>query len=172
MINQKYGKVKSKIIIAAVCLIAGFMVGWLWSGYRLKAEIATIKTEAAEAKERFERDARQTEQEHAQRIAEIDKTYTEKLNHERNRNRAVVADLRRGAVQLRERFTCPNVSSTGGTTGMGDGTAGRGLRSEDAEFLVSEAGRADRIVTQLQACQDIIRADRTITKDTDGTRQQ
>lgn len=168
---------KSKIIIAAVCLIAGFVAGWLWSGYRLKAEIATIKTEAAEAKERFERDARQTEQEHAQRIAEIDKTYTEKLNHERNRNRAVVADLRRGAVQLRERFTCPDVfsdvSSTGRATGMGDGTAGRGLRSEDAEFLVSEAGRADRIVTQLQACQDIIRADRSFTeKDTDGTRQQ
>ena len=152
---------------------AAFLSGWLCNGYRMKAEIATIRTEAAEAKERFERDARQVEQGHAQRIAEIDKTYTEKLNHERNRNRAVVADLRRGAVQLRERFTCPDMPATGGTAGMGDGTAGRGLRSEDAEFLVSEAGRADRIVTQLQACQDIIRADRSFTaKDTDGTRQQ
>ncbi|MCZ4065623.1 lysis protein [Oxalobacter aliiformigenes] len=162
-----------KTLIVAVCLITGFTAGWIGNGHRMEAEIAAIKTEAAEAKERFERDARQAEHKHAQRIAEIDKTYTEKLKNERNRNRAVVADLRRGAVQLRERFTCPDVSATGGTAGMGDGTAGRGLRSEDAEFLVSESGRADRIVTQLQACQDIIRADRTITaKDTDGTRQQ
>ena len=158
-----------KVTGSYTALLIGLIIGWIINGWRMETEISAIRVDAAEAKEQFERNARQVEQEYAKRIADIDKTYTEKLKNERNRNNTVIADLRRGAVQLRERFSCPDVSETGGTAGMGDGAAGRGLRSEDAEFLVSEAGRADRIVTQLQACQDIIRADRSITgRETDG----
>lgn len=170
---DRINKTMLELLMILMSLGVAFLGGWLCNGYRLKAEIAEMRSEAAKAKNQAEVKARQAEQNHAQRLAEIDKTYTEKLKNEKNRYQAVMADLQHGTVQLRERFTCPGVSAVDQSAGMGNGTSGRGLRNTDAGFLVSEAGRADRIVTQLQACQEIIRADRTITaKDTDGTRQQ
>ena len=49
MINQKYGKVKSKIIIAVVCLIIGFAAGWLVNGWRLSEKSTTEKLSVVQA---------------------------------------------------------------------------------------------------------------------------
>lgn len=66
----------------------------------------------------------------------------------------VVADLRTAKRKLRDRFTCPRVSkSPGGSDEAGE----RGLLEEDAEFLISEAKRADDLARQLQLAQEVIR---------------
>jgi len=73
-----------------------------------------------------------------------------------------IADLRSGARSLQRRFKCPAHSLPGTPASTGDGNeAGEGgLSDTDAEFLVSEAARADSVVNQLTACQAVIKADR------------
>ena len=106
------------------------------------------------------------EQNHAAEIASIDKHYTEQLKNVQSKNKADIAALRSGTLQLQQRFVGQNTGSTMSTTvpctGMGDGTGRGGLQPADAEFLVSEAGRADEIVIRLQASQQILSADRTL----------
>lgn len=160
-------KIKTMLQIALFFLVLAtvFFSGWIANEWKNKARIEAIRAEAAEAVAEAEKSARDAEQAHAQDIAQIDKTYTEKLKNERNRNAAVIADMRRGALRLLDRFTCTgSVSETGTSTGVGDGKAGAGLQLEDAEFFVSEAGRADRVVVQLQACQQVLAADRSINQ--------
>ena len=160
-------KIKTMLPILFFFLLLGaaFLCGWIVNEWKNTVRIEAIRTEAAEKAAKAEKSAREAEQTHAQAIAQIDKNYTEKLQNERNRNAAVIADLRRGALQLQDRFTCASgVTDTVGATGVGDAKAGAGLQLADAEFLVSEAGRADRVVMQLQACQDIVMSDRSINK--------
>jgi hypothetical protein len=72
-----------------------------------------------------------------------------------------IADLRRGTIRLRSRFTCPStVSQAAGSASGSDETRESGLRSEDAEFLISESARADGVARTLQACQAILAAER------------
>lgn len=72
----------------------------------------------------------------------------------------IIADIRKRPTDptvkyvVRERFSCPNTPSASG--GNNDET-GRGLRAEDVEFLLREARRADRVVEQLQMCQEYVR---------------
>ena len=72
-----------------------------------------------------------------------------------------IAELRAGTRKLRDRFTCPASAAqvTGSTTGS-DGASQAGLLGSDAEFLISEAERADKVVNQLTACQNILKAER------------
>lgn len=69
-------------------------------------------------------------------------------------------DLRTGAVRLRDRFTCPasagGVPGTASDSGGAVGIASGGLRADDAEFLISEARRADTVARELQACKDTL----------------
>lgn len=77
-----------------------------------------------------------------------------------------IADLRSGALQLRDRFQCKTQpANTGpeaaaGTSGR-DGAQESGLQIADAEFFVQFADEADQAVNQLNACQDILEAERT-----------
>lgn len=152
-------------LFVSLVFATAFWVGWICNGGINNARIEAIRAEAAETKAKAERSAREAEQTHAQAIAQIDKTYTKKLKNERNRNAAVIADMRRGALRLHDRFTCTgSVSKAGTGTGVGDGKAGTGFQLDDAEFLVSEAWRADQVVMQLQACQQVLVADRSINK--------
>lgn len=70
----------------------------------------------------------------------------------------IIDDLRhpsKPAVRyvVRERFSCPNASSP---SGRNDAEAGRGLSTEDVEFLLREARRADSVVETLQMCQNYV----------------
>lgn len=78
-----------------------------------------------------------------------------------------IASLRNGALKLRDpgaRST--TVCSTGATptspTNGSDGKTGSELSGQAAQFLSSEASRADQIVLQLQACQATVLNDRKI----------
>lgn len=156
------------ILFFFLALATFFWCGWIGNEWKNTARIEAIRAEAAETAAKAEKSAREAEQAHAQDIAQIDKTYTEKLRHVQQKNKADLAALRSGALQLHNRFICPNaggvVSETGTGTSMGDGTGRGGLRTEDAEFLVSESDRADEIVIRLQACQQLLSADRKLTE--------
>lgn len=83
---------------------------------------------------------------------ELEKTRTKKA-----------ADLQRdvatGKRVLKPRFSCPTAPAP-----RGDGGEERGLRREDAGFLIGEAERADTIVGQLQFCQFTLREHERLNK--------
>lgn len=114
----------------------------------------------------LQNEARQTEQAHAKRLAETSGKYEKEKAHEIAKRERVIADLRSGAVRLRDPGTTGQRAC--GSEGCGiaaapgkcDGPAGGELSGQLAEFLVSEAGRADEVVRQLQACQEVVISDR------------
>lgn len=55
---------------------------------------------------------------------------------------------------VRDRFSCPPTPSP---QSGDDAGAGAGLLQQDVEFLLREARRADRVVEQLQMCQEYVR---------------
>lgn len=73
---------------------------------------------------------------------------------------SLVHQLRTNERRLRTRFSCPT-----GPTGGSDGGEGRGLLTEDGEFLIREAARADSIVRQLRLCQQTIEQYQELNKD-------
>lgn len=111
---------------------------------------------------------RDKEAQHAADMAALDEQRTKELNDAKAAADATIADLRAGSIRVRDRLTCPAVRAAGpgaagqaGTsTSVGDASAAYGLQSADAEFLLSEAKRADEVTVQLRACQDIVRGDR------------
>ena len=146
-------------IISAITLSAG--LGYQYASAHYKKIIAERERDASERYSKLEGQYRDQEKSHAARIAEIDQNYTEKLENVQAKNKADLAALTAGTLQLRDRFNCDtNLSRAGTSPGMGDGEAGSGLRSEDAAFLISESDRADAITIKLQACQQILLSDR------------
>jgi hypothetical protein len=131
-----------------------------------KAELdrITIASQAIVSAEQAKNRAQ--EQEHVQEMADLDAQHHKDMQNEIDSREHTIADLRAGTLRLRKQFTCPAATAAGaasqaGTgTGLGDGASSGGLQTADAEFLLREAGRADQVVVQLQACQDIVRKDR------------
>jgi len=72
----------------------------------------------------------------------------------------IISDLRKRPTDptvkyvVRDRFVCPQAPSA---QSGDDGGAGGGLLQQDVEFLLREARRADRVVEQLQMCQEYVR---------------
>lgn len=121
-----------------------------FASYKAAVIIATAKAETA---------ARESERKQAAAILAATDKLTKENDHARETVAALTADLRSGALKLRERFTCPaRVPGAAASPGVGDEAAAGGLSGEDAEFLVSEASRADEVARQLTACQAIIGA--------------
>ena len=161
-------------ILGAIALIVGYSIivnAAYNDGYNAaKNHYQKLMAEADKAHAivyaQLEANARQQEQDHAATIAAVDQKYFKELKNVQAKNKADLAALRNGALQLRDRFICPDAGGSRPSTltgsGMGNGTGTGGLRITDAEFLVSEADRADGIVIQLQACQEILRADRSL----------
>jgi hypothetical protein len=110
-----------------------FFAGWTVNGWRYQ------KKEAAQV----------IAQEKAiqQKIAENQKA-TDKIRKDKDAQIKSINDqLYNALVQLRSRPSRSEYSTNNGQ----DGT-GRSLSSEDAEFLIREAARADQIRTALDAC--------------------
>ncbi|MRD73317.1 hypothetical protein HCX48_00365 [Rhodocyclus tenuis] len=139
-----------------------------WQG---RENTALIKANSR-IKELEER-ARAQEREHAQDMAAASATYQEDLKHEKAAKDRAVADLRSGALRLRDPFVaaCPDAAAGGGAgpagagSGGGDGEARAELSVEASEFLVSLASEADEVVHQLTACQSVVEADRKIYRE-------
>ena len=150
------------IVLAIVCVIAlSASGGYQYASAQYRKLIAEKDRDAAERYGKLESEYRTQEKNHAAQIAEIDKTNTEKLRNVQTRNKADLAAIAAGTLQLRNQFVCnPGMSGIGTSPGMDSGETGVGLRAEDAAFLVSESDRADAITIQLQACQQILLSDR------------
>lgn len=96
------------------------------------------------------------EREQSAELAEIDRKNTEVLESAKKDYNRTIADLRAGNLQLRKRFTCSTPSAAQPSGGVDNAEEGSGLQKEDGEFLVSEAERADEVVRQLTAAQEVI----------------
>lgn len=113
--------------------------------------------------------AREVERIHVDEMAAIAAQHEQEKQHALAEKDAVIAGLRDGTYRLRTRLaaagaTADLAAQVGAAAGIGDGAAQTGLRIEDAEFLLSEASRADDVVRQLTACQAVIVSDRGVQK--------
>ena len=110
--------------------------------------------------------ARKDEAEHAKRLVEQASHYEGELQHEKELHESAVAAVRRGDYRLRDKGAkCPAASpggEAGSTSSRGNGQAEAELSDEAAEFLLSEASRANAIVAQLALCQAVVEEDRRL----------
>lgn len=156
----KVGMIVLTVII--VIAILGVLVGYKYASFQYQKVIAENENRAAEHYIELENKYRSREREHAEQIAEIDRNNAEKLKNVQIKNKSDLAAIAAGTLQLRDKFVCnADVPETGTSTSMGNGETRSGLRPEDAAFLVSESDRSDSVVIQLQACQEILVADRS-----------
>lgn len=157
--------------LAAVAIaIAAFLYGSSMTADRLnaihEAQVQAVNMANAQAHASLVEQMRTKERQHADDMAALDAKYTKELTHERAEADRIIADLRTDVVRVRDEFTCAYGAAQGGagkagtSTSLGDGRKAGGLQKPHVEFLLSEAGRADEVVKQLQACQAIVRQDR------------
>jgi hypothetical protein len=109
------------------------------------------------------------EQRHAIDMATIDQHHQQEIAEREAISNRTIADLRAGAVGLRDKFTtCQRTRGTtapaGTSTSKRDEAASLELQRADAEFLVQFADEADSVADQLRACQGVVRADRAGVK--------
>jgi hypothetical protein len=72
-----------------------------------------------------------------------------------------IADLRRGAIRLRDRFTCKStVPAAAGSPARSDEAGQGGFTVEDASIALRIASDGDAAIRQLTACQAILSAER------------
>lgn len=181
---------RAAITLVAIGVVAAVLGVSHWAAYQhgisvenadRRAEVAEVVREhgqhladinskhqqalAAELQRRLDQQAQ-----HEADMAALDSKFTKEMQDARRQAAADVAAVRSGAVRVRDRFACPASGSAAGASGAGTaagrtasvgdaGTPG-GLQTADAEFLLSEAGRADEVTLQLQACQAIVLRDR------------
>lgn len=157
--------------LAAVAIaIASFLYGSSITADRLNAihtsQLRAINAENAQAHAALVADMRTKEQKHRDDMAALDAKHTKELNHEKAEADRVIADMRADAIRVRDEFTCADGAAQGGAgkagpgASVGDGRKAGGLQASHVEFLLREAGRADEVVKQLQACQAIVSGDR------------
>ena len=122
---------------------------------------AAVKIKAADDK------VIETERAGVKNVAAIDAKYQGKIQEKDNALTVALNAVKSGAVRLSGHgATCATVAgnatgAVGTSPSGGDGAApSRLLNESDWVFLQSEAGRADKIVEQLTACQGVVIADR------------
>lgn len=100
--------------------------------------------------------ARKTELAKDAAIAAVATVYEQDKTDAKAKHDAVVADLRAGAVRLRDHWTCP-VAVPSAAAGTGQRDAAADLRAADSGDLVRLGAEAD---AQIRAAQAVIVADR------------
>ena len=107
------------------------------------------------------------EHKHAIELQHVSNVYQKELIDVSAKKDAVIVALRTGAIRLRDpgtKYTLSPNPLPGTSTGTSrcDGGPGGELSNELAEYLASEASRADAIVNQLAAAQAVIMKDREL----------
>jgi len=125
--------VQIKLIAYACAVVLTFLAGWNVNGWRYEKKIAQEKI----AQEKI---IQQKEKENQDAADKIRKDKDAQIN-------AINDQLANALVQLRSRPSRSQYS-----TNIGQDGTGRSLSAEDAEFLIREATRADKIRTALDAC--------------------
>jgi hypothetical protein len=130
-------------IVPIVGIVLAFGIGWTINGWRLNADIASLKASYAEDRGRVLEETRNREKS----LLEA----SERLRKDRD---AKVKDLNRqlstALGELHNRQTRNSREST--DTAACSGATGAELSKEDAEFLIRESSRADTVVEQLNYC--------------------
>lgn len=109
---------------------------------------------------------RKREAQHAQDMAAAGEQFEKDKRNAQIISERTIAGLRDGTLRLRDKFaayerrTSTGVSDTGTSTSQRDAASSIGLQTEDVEFLVRFASRADEVADQLRACQAVVRKDR------------
>ena len=122
-----------KLIAYACAVVLTFLAGWNVNGWRYEKKIAQEKIVQ-------EKIIQQKEKEKQDAADKIRKDKDAQIN-------AINDQLANALVQLRSRPSRSQYS-----TNIGQDGTGRSLSAEDAEFLIREATRADKIRTALDAC--------------------
>lgn len=129
-----------------------------WQAREAKINAATAeKISLADAR------VRAAERKSADAVAAVSQTYQEKLQEkDREKDRAIAGARANGLfIATKRPATCGNtVPAVGAAPGGRDGETVAELSDPLAEYFISEAVRADKIVEQLAACQAIVMADR------------
>jgi len=128
-----FSTIQFKLIAYIVAIVLTFFAGWTVNGWRYqKKEAAQIIAQEKAIQQKISQN----------------QTATDQIRRDKDAQIKVINDqLANALVQLRSR---PSRSSYSTNNGQ-DGT-GRSLSAEDAEFLIREATRADKIRTALDAC--------------------
>ena len=95
--------------------------------------------------------ARKTEERHRAEYRAIAERFLRDQADADQKHAATLADLRRGALRVRERFTCPRVPEAPGDPGGADAEGPRGFGVEDAATALGIARDADEIARRLNA---------------------
>jgi hypothetical protein len=162
----------------AIRLFLSSIPRWVWASLAVLALLAGVwlhgrssgadgvqarwdKQEAAYALQRAEASlaARATEQRHRAEYAAIAGRFLAQQKEADETHDRTVADLRRGALRVQNRLTCPSGRAEAATDAARAIAAGQaGLLPADAEFLLREAARADAVARQLNALIEAVRA--------------
>jgi hypothetical protein len=153
--------VKITLIVSAIVGLLGTAMGWgLTHGY-YRSVLAENALALSQAQQRADSLALFAQTQSTLVINQIDATYQEKLHEQDALHARDLADVRSGALRLRDSGAkCPAQVSAAPGASVGDGQAGAELSAAATEFLLSEAERADRVAIQLGACQQVIESDR------------
>lgn len=114
---------------------------------------------------RLSNEIRATESAHATKLASFSKAYQEELKNVKTEKDKFISSVRAGTIKLhipKSASSDTPIAQVNATASRCDGSAESELPRDVAEFLYSEASRADEIVNQLQACQAVVLEDRRI----------
>lgn len=156
-------------LVAIAAMIGAYVYGrhdgrelanafWQAREAQIQADVQAVKDQAAER-------VREAEKASAARVVAISADYQADLQRLNDEKDALLSDVRAGRRRLSIPATCdagggaPVPGAAAGTGGR-DGEARAELSGEAADFLVALASEADRVARQLDACQQVIRADR------------
>lgn len=126
-------------------LAVGFGMAWNVQGWRMESDIADLRANHAEAARSAEASARAKEQAATATLATIE----QKASDEKKR---LSADLAAAHRELRNRPERPSGGDVSKGPAVDVGCTGAQLYRQDAAALIREAGRADGVRLQLEAC--------------------
>ncbi|WP_078564774.1 hypothetical protein [Xanthomonas axonopodis] len=152
----------NRIAIALIAALAWsaamFGAGWAWRGDRAKTAVATGEAATGKQALQVEQAARATEHKQAEVLADIGAKHEEDRQAAQAVPDAVVADLRNGALKLRDGWaSCETQRLAETAAGTRERDAATQRREEFAGAVVRVGREAD---DQLRACQAVVLADR------------
>jgi hypothetical protein len=124
-------------------VVLGCLIGWTINGWRLNADIASLRASYAEEVGRVLVEARNREKSLLEASERAKRSRDEQI-------RTITKRLNTAIDELQQRP--PRSASNPTDTASCSGATGAELSREDAEFLSREAARADTVVEQLNYC--------------------
>jgi hypothetical protein len=131
-----------RIVLILVTIVTGFVTGWAINGWRLNADIASLKASHAQEVARYYQEARKAEKSLIEAVEGLRRTKDAEI-------KAISGKLQSALGELRQRQDRPSSSDTARDC---KGTTGAELSRQDAEFLTREAARADQLRSALELC--------------------